>query len=135
MNIIHSINQDNINHIIGRLLSQGFFQTFQLNKPLILSILSFANENKIILSKSSVLKISQKYNLPIPHFISVDNFDQFFPVDSHRNQINFLKTICETKTFAGFNLTPYIAKTTLVYFKKQNIFIPENYFSILIKYN
>ena len=134
MNTIPSLDQNNVNNIIGRLLSQGFFKNFKLSKPLILSILSFSAEHNFILSKNNILKICEKYNLSISQFISVDNFNQFFPVDSNRNQINFLKTICETKSFSGFDLTPYIAKTILAYFKKQNIFIPENYFSILLKY-
>ncbi len=134
MNTIPSLDQNNVNNIIGRLLSQGFFKNFKLSKPLILSILSFSAEHNFILSKNNILKICEKYNLSISQFISVDNFNQFFPVDSNRNQINFLKTICETKSFSGFDLTPYIAKTIYAYFKKQNIFIPENYFSILLKY-
>lgn len=134
MNTIPFLDQNNVNNIIGRLLSQGFFKNFQLSKPLMLSILSFSSDHNLLLSKSNILKISEQFGLPISKFISVDNFNHFFPVDSYRNQINFLKTICETKSFSGFRLTPYLAKTTLAYFKKQNIFIPENYFSILIKY-
>ncbi len=108
-------------------------QNFQASKSLITSILSFASENSIQLSLPTILKISQKYQLPLSHFISIDNFHHFFPVDSRRNQINFLKTICETGQFANVTLTPYIAKTTINYFKKNNIFIPENYFNILIQ--
>lgn len=133
MKTIPDISQNNINNVIGRLISQGFFQNFQASKSLITSILSFASENGIHLSLSTILKVSQKYQLPISKFISIDNFDHFFPVHSHRNQINFLKTICETGQFANVTLTPYIAKTTINYFKKNNIFIPENYFNILIQ--
>lgn len=135
MNDILMLNKENLNCVIARLLTQGFYKDFILSKDLILDIVQFSKENNIHLSTQNIQRIKEKYDLNYNLFINNNNFNIIFSVKDKRQQLNLLNQLFNNKKFSALQLDNALANIVINYFKSNNIFIQYKYFNFLSDFN
>lgn len=120
-------DENSLNSIIGRLLSQGFYQDFILSKDLILDIIHYANQNNMKLSNNTISKIMSTYDsIDYSLLINLENFNTIFPLKNNREILNLISTFKKEGKFAKIKLNKYLAKITLKYLKINRWFLSDN---------